>query len=213
MRKLVVLLFVLAFLPTLCLAGSIDDVTTYQINITATWIETNPACVSNCTENMDLSYRYESNLDVFNPNSPNAGIFGWVEMNTIQESSSGFLGSFFDNVSNLPPNTLWTDYGRHFGDGMPFVNSLDDEIDLGNQGPGLSNSGPPLMYIYSCTYDQSCRDAYPGVFTQYVMANRETSTAVQVPAFDSAWELLLISAIACTFGFFVKHRLDLAPSS
>jgi hypothetical protein len=44
------------------------------------------------------------------------------------------------------------------------------------------------------------------------MDNRETSTAVKVPAGDSAWELVFVTAIVCTFGFFVKHRLDLAPS-
>ena len=60
MRKIVVLLFALAFLPTFCLAGSIDTIN-YQINISATWIETNPACVSNCTENMNISYVFELN--------------------------------------------------------------------------------------------------------------------------------------------------------
>ncbi len=211
MRKLGILL-VLTFLPTLCLAGSIDNITTYQINITATWIETNPACVLNCTETMNLSYKFESNLDVLNPNSPTHGIYGWVQMDTMQESSSGFMGSFSNSFSHAP--ALWEDDGTPSADGIPFYNVFNgptDEIDVGVLGPGLSGRGGPDLFIADCvTY--SCQNAYPGVTPEDIMDNRETSTAVKVPAFDSMWELLVVSVGVCTFGLFVKHRLGLTPS-
>jgi hypothetical protein len=206
MHRVLVLLLTLVFLPVLCRADSID-VVNYQINITSTWIATNPACISNCTETMNLSYVFESNLDVFNPNSPNRGIFGWVEMNTLQESSSGFMGSFI--FTRFPASGLWEDDGQPSADGMPFYNTLNaptDEIDLGIMGPGLSGKGGPDLFISDC-FTESCQSAYPRVNPQAeIMANRETSTAVPVPAFDSAWELLLVSAGVCTFGLFVKHR-------
>ena len=150
MRRIFVLLLTLAFLPTLCLAGSIDNfnVTNYQINITATWIETNPSCVLNCTETMNLNYEFELNLDAFNQNSPTLGIYGWVPLNTMQVSASGFLGSFslenphiISRVWSIP--TLWVDneIGGPFDGGMPFEGTgtfpFTDEIDLGNPGPGL----------------------------------------------------------------------------
>ena len=207
MRKLVVLLFPLACLSTVCLADSIDTVN-YQINITATWIETNPACLSNCTETMNLSYIFELNV---NPNSTSSAL-GWVQMNTMQESSSGFMGSFTNSFSSAP--ALWEDDGQPGADGIPFYNTFNaptDEIDLGVMGPGLSGRGGPDLFIADCV-TANCQNAYPGVFPEDIMANRETSTAVKVPAFDSAWELLLISAITCTYGFFVKHRRSLAPS-
>ena len=213
MRKILVLLFALAFLPTLCLAGSIDnfDVTTYQINITATWIATNPLCALNCTETMNISYRFESNLDVFNSNSPTAGTYGWVEMNTVQESSSGFMAPFF-----VIPNRsgLWADYASPGADGLPFYdadpNGQRDEIDIGFMGPGLNGIGGPRMIIWDCM-TESCGDAYQHS-AQLILANSESSTAVQVPAGDSALELVLVTAIVCTFGLFVKHRLGLTPS-
>jgi hypothetical protein len=212
MRTIFVLL-ALAFLPVLCKADPIG-VTDYQINITATWIETNPACISNCTENMNISYVFEKN------NSPNVQGFGWVDLSTLQESSSGFLGSF---VFKGPTSGLWEDDLMPSADGMPFYNSLlnekgySDEIDLGMMGPGLYkgnefNNGGPYMFIYDC-FSESCQNAYPRTNPQEEkMANRETSTAVKVPAFDSMWELIVVSVGACTFGFFVKHRLVLAPS-
>ena len=66
--------------------------------------------------------------------------------------------------------------------------------------------------FYACNFSSDCHDAYPGIYPGDIMDNRETSTAVKVPAGDSAWELVFVTAIVCTFGFFVKHRLDLAPS-
>jgi hypothetical protein len=217
MRRMLVLLFALVSLPTVCLAGSIDNVTNYQINITATWIETNPACVSNCTETMNLSYEFESNLDVLNPNSPTYGIYGWVPMDTLQESSSGFMGSFsFQRFSAIPASGLWEDDGLPSADGIPFNNAFSasgyrDEIDLGIMGPGLSGRGGPHMFISDC-FTESCQNAYPGVTPEDIMDNRETFTAVKVPAGDSAWELLFVSTIICTFGLFVKYRLGLTPS-
>jgi hypothetical protein len=217
MRRILVLLFALAFLPTLCLAGSIDnfDVTTYQINITATWIATNPLCALNCTETMNISYRFESNLDVFNPNSSTDGIYGWVEMNTVQESSSGFMGSFTFRPNYPPASGLWEDDGAPSADGLPFYNvfngSPTDEIDIGVMGPGLSGRGGPDMLIYDC-FTESCQSSYPGIPGEDIRANTESSTAVQLPAGDSAWELVLVMAIVCTIGLFVKHRLGLTPS-
>ena len=204
MHRVLVLLLTLAFLPALCHADTIN----YQINVTGTWIETNPSCVLNCTETMNLSYVFESNLDFLNPNSPTSYIYGWVKMDTLQESSSGFMGSFSNSFSNAP--ALWEDDGTPSGDGIPFYNSFNangyrDEIDLGVMGPGLSGRGGPDLFIGDC-FTESCQNAYPGVPREDILDNRETSTAVKVPAFDSAWELLLISTIVCTFGLFVKHR-------
>jgi hypothetical protein len=208
MRTIFVLL-ALAFLPVLCKADPIG-VTDYQINIAATWIETNPACVSNCTENMNISYVFELNT---NPN-PTSGAFGWVDLSTLKESSSGFLGSF---AFGGPTSGLYEDDLQPSVDALEFHNSLlnnvgyADEIDLGQMGPGLTNvrNGSPDMYIYDC-FSETCLNAYSPPY-QYIQANSESSTAVPVPAGDSVW-ILLVSAIACTFGFFVKHRLDLAPS-
>ena len=162
MRKSILL--ALAFLPTFCLAGSINnfDVTTYQINISATWIETNPACVSNCTENMNISYRFDLNNSF---NSGTSEALGWVEMNTLKESSSGFLGSF-SPTTNFPASGLWEDDGAPSADGLPFYNTLfsangySDEIDVGMMGPGVvpfENS--PDMYIYNC-FSETCQNAY-----------------------------------------------------
>jgi hypothetical protein len=202
MHRVLVLLLTLAFLPALCHADTIN----YQINVTGTWIETNPSCVLNCTETMKLSYEFESNLEVFNPNSPTAGIYGWVPMNTMQVTASGFLGSFAFLPSFNPVSGLWEDDNFPSADGIPFFNAQMDEIDLGVQGPGLSGRGGPDLFIHSCNFSNDCVNAYPGVFPLDIMANNTTSTAVRVPAFDSAWELLLVSAIFCTFGLFVKHR-------
>jgi len=217
MRRVLVLLLALAFLPTLCLAGSINNFNTtdYQVNVTGTWVETNPLCVVNCTETISMSYEFESNLDAFNPTAATYGIFGWAVMNTIQVSASGFLGSFFDPYSSLPSSSLWADNGRPLSEGIPILDSEGDEVDLGNLGPGLSNTGAADFYIYNCQYQPAiCHPAFPNYPTSnaYIFANTTTSTVVPVPAFDSAWELLLISAIACTFGLFVKHRLGLTPS-
>jgi hypothetical protein len=210
MRTIFVLL-ALAFLPVLCKADPIG-VTDYQINIAATWIETNPACVSNCTENMNISYRFELNLNVLNPNSPTAGIYGWVDLSTLQESSSGFLGSFAFTGST---SGLWADDLQPSVDAPEFHNSLTDEIDLGVMGPGLYNrndvhNGGPDMNIYDC-FSEACHNAFSPPF-QTIQANYETSTAVALPAGDSAWELVFVSAIVCTFGLFVKHRLGLTPT-
>jgi hypothetical protein len=200
MHRVLVLLLTLVFLPVLCRADSID-VVNYQINISATWIETNPACVSNCTENMNISYVFELNT---NPN-PTSGAFGWVDLSTLKESSSGFLGSFAFTGST---SGLWEDDLEPSVDALEFHNSLSanpDEIDLGQMGPGLTNvrNGSPDMYIYDC-FSETCLNAYSPPY-QYIQANSESSTAVPVPAGDSVW-ILLVSAIACTFGFFVKQR-------
>jgi hypothetical protein len=200
MHRVLVLLLTLVFLPVLCRADSID-VANYQINISATWIETNPACVSNCTENMNISYVFELNT---NPN-PTSVAFGWVDLSTLKESSSGFLGSF---AFTGPTSGLWEDDLEPSVDALEFHNSLSanaDEIDLGQMGPGLTTvrNGSPDMYIYDC-FSETCLNAYSPPY-QYIQANSESSTAVAVPAGDSVW-ILLVSAIAWTFGFFVKQR-------
>jgi hypothetical protein len=210
MRTIFVLL-ALAFLPVLCKADPIG-VTDYQMNITATWIATNPLCGTNCTETMNLSYVFELNNG--SPCIYEQGCAGWIQTDTLRVSSSGFMGAFAFNSSFAPASGSYEDDGAPSADGLPFFNAQRDEIDLGFMGPGLGsekNFGP-YMFIYACNFSTDCHDAYPGVPPSDILDNRETSTAVKVPAFDSAWELLLGSAIACTFGFFVKHRLDLAPS-
>jgi hypothetical protein len=83
-----------------------------------------------------MDYEFESNLDVFNPTATTNGIYGWVPMDTIQVTSSGFLGSSF-----APGSTSGA---------LPIFNSQLDEVDLANQGPGLSNSGPATLLIYNC---------------------------------------------------------------
>jgi hypothetical protein len=199
-------LLALAFLPALCHADPID-VTNYQMNITATWIETNPACVSNCTENMNISYVFELN------NSFNTGTsegLGWVEMNTLKESSSGFLGSF-SPTTGFPASGLWEDDGGPSADGLPFYNTLlsangySDEIDLGKMGPGVVPSENYAdMYIYDC-FSETCQNAYSGPY-EYIRPNTESSTAVQVPAGDTGWELTIASMFFCAAGLWVKHR-------
>ena|ERR1017187_1826779 len=203
-----VFILLLAFLPTLCRATQID-VTNYQIDVTGNWVETNPSCVSNCTETININYEFESNLDVFNPTATTNGIYGWIVASTMQVTSSGFLGDSFAAPSFVPPGGLWADYGPQLSLGFPFFNSQRDEVDLGNPGPGLSNTGPATLLIYNCPYSDDCINAYPPSLGEPpfdIIANNTTATVVQVPAFDSAWELLLISAIACTVGLFVKHR-------
>jgi hypothetical protein len=210
MRRVFVLLLALAFLPVLCQAQI--DVTDYQIDITATWIGTGAPCVSNpsnCTETISMDYEFESNLDVFNPASPTAGIYGWIPMGTMRETSSGFLGSFTPLFSPDLSNVLWVDTGRQLADGLPFFNSQPsnpqgDEIDLGNQGPGLSNSGPANVYIYNCRDD--CHYAFPNYPSDngYIPANYTTFTTVQMPSGDTEWELLLVSMFICTAGLWVK---------
>ena len=196
-----VLILLLAFLPALCHADTIN----YQINVTGNWTETNPACVSNCTETINMSYEFELNQDVFNLNSPNADILGWIVESTLKVNSSGFLGSFSPSV--FAPS-LWTVYDNALGlsQGYPIYNSQRDEVDLANPAPGLLNTSPTTLLLYNCPYSNDCVDAYPGVDPEYILANNTTATVVPVPAGDSAWELLLISAIACTAGLFVKHR-------
>lgn len=207
MRGSFVLLLALAFLPTLCLADSINDVTNWQINTTATWIEANPACVSNCTETMNLSYEFESN-----PNPTANGIFGWVPMDTLQVTAFGFLGAF---TPDPYAPALWEDDHMPGADSIPFFNADNaqrDEIDVGFLGPGVSGdwNGGPRVFIYDC-FSDDCVAAYSAnpyvIADNYIVANSIVSTAVKMPDYDSAWQLLLISAIACTFGFFVKHRL------
>ena len=208
MRRVLVLLLALAFLPTLCRAGSID-VTNYQVDVSGKFVEANPSCVSNCTETISVGYEFESNLDVFNPTSPTNGIYGWVVTSTIQVTSSGFLGSF-SPASFI--SGLWAHNGPQYSLGFPFVNSLGDEIDLANPGPGLSNTGPATLLIYDCVSTRECANAYPGNPSSYIFANSTTATVVPMPESSPAWQFLLISASACTVGLFVKHRLGLTPS-
>ena len=141
MRNIFVLL-ALAFLPVLCQADPIG-VTDYQMNITATWIATNPTCGLNCTETMNISYVFDLN------NSPNVDARGWVELDTLKESSSGFMGAFAFNSSFAPASGLYEDDGAPSGDGLPFFNAQRDEIDLGFMGPGLGaeKGVGPYMFI------------------------------------------------------------------
>jgi hypothetical protein len=179
------------------------------MNVTATWIATNPLCGSNCTETMDLSYVFELNNGSNACMYPNC--YGWVQMNTMQESSSGFLGSFAYNPSFTQPSGLWEDDGQPSDDGIPFFNAQLDEIDLGFMGPGLGyekNFGPDLL-IYNCS---DCHDAYPGVDPEDIDANYATSTAVQMPAGDTEWKLLLASMFLCAAGVWVMRRLGLTPA-
>jgi hypothetical protein len=209
MRKVPALL-ALTLLSAFCHADTIN----YQINVIGNWTETNPACVSNCTETVNMNYEFEQNLDVFNPTSPTNGIYGWMVNSTLQASSSGFLGSFI----NLPTSGLRPDLSPTDSQAMAFYTSLGFEVDLANPGPGLVysgyNTGPAKLLIYDCYQVSTCFSMYPedSDGTDYLFANNTTVTVVQVPAFDSAWELLLISTIACTVGLFVKHRPGLTPS-
>lgn len=206
MRRILVLLFALACFPTFCLADSINSFDEYQINVRATWVATNPDCGFNCTETMSISYRFLVNTQP----DPNGSARGWVDVSTLQESSSGFMGSF-DFQHNYPASGFYEDDGFPSADGLPFYNVFNgttDEIDLGFMGPGVAAGETyPDMFIWACrTY--SCQNALTGVFPEDIRANTESSTAVKVPAGDSAWELLLVSAIVCTFSLFVKHQTN-----
>ncbi len=214
MRKLGILL-ALAFLPTLCLAGSIDNF--YQVNVTGQWTATNPLCISNCTETVTMSYEYEKNNDVFNQNSPTNGIFGWIVGSTVKGTSSGFLGAFNSFQLGLMP-----DYGST-SLAPAFYTSLGFEVDLANPDPGVTYEGsyygsytvgPANLLIYDCGNVSICQTLYPydPEATDILPADKTTAVITPVPAGDSAWELILVSAIVCTFGLFVKHRLGLTPS-
>ena len=104
MRRVLVLLVALAFLPALCRAQI--NITNYQVSITGNWTETNPSCISNCTATASISYEFEENNDAFNSASPNVGIYGWIVNSTIQTQSTGFLGTF----TNVPTSGLSIDW-------------------------------------------------------------------------------------------------------
>jgi len=204
MRTIFVLL-ALALLPVLCQADPMN-VTDYQINVIGTWIETNPSCVSNCTENMSLSYEFESNRDFNNANSPYYGVYGWIVGSTFTVNSSGFLGSFTGGGPGLE-----TVDGLGMSEGYDGIyNSNGDEIDLANPSPGLNNPYPARLLIEECPPSSNdCINAYPGIHPEFIPANTTTAVVIPVPAGDSAWQLLLASMFICSAGLWVKHGLGL----
>ena len=69
------------------------------------------------------------------------------------------------------------------------------------------------MLIYNCYNVSSCQTLYPNdADATDIRANNTTAVVTPVPDGDSAWELVLVTAMVCTFGLFVKHRRGLAPS-
>ena len=191
MRRVLILLLVL--LPSLGWAGSIDT-TAYQVNVSGTWLSTNPSCVSNCTETMSMSFVYDAYPGLVND------VYGVIPLSTFQMASSGFLGSFIP-----PSSTSGLMQVDDFADGIAFRSSLGDEIDLDHFG--FLGPNPIRLFIYDC-FSAECSDAYPHHIPSpaYIDANALTTTVVQVPDEPSGWVLLLISAVACGFGLRVNHR-------
>lgn len=203
MSRVLVLLFALAFLPTLCRAQV--DVANYQIDVTGEWISTNPSCGSNCTETMNMDFVYERNLD---PSSGTTSPFGWIDLNTFQVDSSGFLGQFSFLPRFNPVNSpgLWAIYGISATD-LPVFNSALDEVDLHDQtffGPV-----PTSLILYSCPYSNNCANAYPGQYPADISANTTTTKIVAMPESDPTWQLLLVLAMVFAISLLVKHRLGL----
>jgi hypothetical protein len=146
MRKVLVLLLALASLPVLCQAQT--DVTNYQVDVISDWVETNPSCVSNCTETISMDYEFELNLDYGNPTSPTSDIYGWYQGDTFQINSSGFLGSFV--LAPHTPEGLWGSYGPTVGLSIYFFNRQGDDVGLSNQVPSVANSAVPSRLLLDC---------------------------------------------------------------
>jgi hypothetical protein len=150
---------------------------------------------------MNMDFLYEKNLDT-TTNGPD----GWINLNTLQENSSGFLGQF----SFLPSffgNGLWAIDGMSDTD-LPFFNSALDEIDLHSQA--FFNAQPTTLIIYNCPYQISdCTNAFPGQFPLDITANTTETKIVAMPESDPTWQLLLVLAIVFAISLLAKHRLGL----
>jgi len=181
MRRLLIVLAILV----VCSAPTWADNVEYDVNAWATFTATQP-CSFNCTETIGLNFLYMPPSDFLpNPGS-DASSTGQIVLGSMNESSSGFLGSLSYPTG---PNISIQGY-------IPFANSMHDEVDLrapvlfpGDTSPvdgilpGINTTSFDLFYCYSQTCNNAMgpdADLHPSPSSQFVVV-----TPVQVPDGDS----------------------------
>lgn len=125
--------------------------------------------------------------------------------------SSGFVGSPSIPTSEL--TGLWADWGPLLSQAPDFPTTQGFAVGLGNPFPGTSGvlfspTGPAYLFFDNCFSFGACQPQYAGNGGggDFILANYTTDTAVEVPAGDTEWELLLASMFICTAGLWVKRR-------
>jgi len=196
MRNLVILLL---FLPLSGTFGWADEI--LQVSIWAN-IAAAPSCLSNCTnESIAVNFLFDpASIDTVG--EPN----GWIDPNTFQIISSGFLGSFSPVITAKGIEDHW------FDQYIPLFDSHHDELDISTPiGPDILH---PIFFpigtntiswnFYACG-SPGCPSAH------FVPTDYGSLVApVHVPDGDS-WSIDLASLIIVGFVGYRYHSVR--PSS
>lgn len=192
MRRFLVVFAVVAFCSRPTWADGILDV-----NICGTFTAT----TTQATETIAISF-------LFDPTSitPYPYGNGWIDPNTVVMSSSGFLGSFFPDLS--ANGTLIVGWNESY---VPFKNAMGDEIDISTGiGPNFFPVGTNTigLDIYTCASD--CVSAYGSQHPGYILPTSESSTVTPLAVPDETSFLPLVLTSLGAVGFVWRwYRRDM----